>query len=174
VWTVTYSGILLGIVSVCFQPYSLVLSIRSALVLIILRVVCLLAFPLDPPAGIIPLIDPLVQLPFVQPVLTRDLFFSWHISALTLFILVTPGRDTKIILSSLAVIVAFSILFQHAQYTISILAAPPFAYAAFGLARFMTFGGYSFVPRPQQSVTSTAAVRQQTDSESLAPPSLVE
>ena len=57
---------------------------------------------------------------------------------MTLLAFVTQGRDMKIILAVFALIVSVLMLLQHAHYTIDIIAAPCFAYAACGLARWFT------------------------------------
>jgi hypothetical protein len=144
IWTLVYSGILLGIVSVALRPLTLLVSLRALFAIVLLRVVSMLIIPLDPPAGSIPLTDPIVHLPFTDGVLTRDLFFSWQVAVLSLFMFVVHGRDLKLVFGFLTGLTSVGLLVQHAQYTISIVAAPCFAYAALGLARYMTLGGRSW------------------------------
>jgi hypothetical protein len=138
IYSLFYSGMLLGIVSLCQYPYSFLLAMRAFIVVILLRIACLYLLPLDPPAGSIPLVDPLIQLPGVHPVLTRDLFFSWHTASLTLLVLTARWKDMKIIFTCAAVAVSVFLLLQHAQYTIDVVAAPCFAYVAYGIARWRT------------------------------------
>jgi len=80
-------------------------------------------------------------LPLAHPNLIRDLFFCWQTAAMTLFALTVEGRDLKLIFSVFGVIVSFLLLLQHAQYTISVVAAPCFVYAAYGISRSFTVGG---------------------------------
>lgn len=77
-FSVIYSGIVFGFVSLLLYPYSLLVALRALIVLIILRVVCLYLVPLDPPADVIPLVDPFIRLPGIRHVIVRDLFFSWQ------------------------------------------------------------------------------------------------
>jgi hypothetical protein len=138
---VTYSGLLLGITSLCFYPFAFLLAVRSSVLVVVLRMVCRVVLPLDPPAGVIPLVDPIIQLPLAHPNLIRDLFFCWQTAVMTLFALTVEGRDLKLIFSVFTVMVSVLLLFQHAQYTISVVAAPCFVYAAYGVARVFTVGG---------------------------------
>lgn len=138
IYSLFYSGMLLGIISLCLHPYSFLLAMRAFVVVILLRIVCLFFLPLDPPSGSIPLMDPLIQLPGVLPVLTRDLFFSWHTALLTLLVFTVPWKDMKIIFTCAAAAVSLFLLLQHAHYTIDVVAAPCFAYVAYGIARWRT------------------------------------
>jgi hypothetical protein len=134
-FSLIYAGYLLGIVSLFARPFSLLLALRALVVLTILRAVCQFFLPLDPPTDAIPLADPFIQIPGFRPVLPRDLFFSWQTALLALLAFVTQWRDLKIVLAFLAVIVSALMLVQHAHYTIDLVAAPCFAYAAYGLAK---------------------------------------
>jgi hypothetical protein len=133
-----YAGFLLGIVFLFVRPFSLLLVLRAMVVLIFLRAICQFFLPLDPPPDAIPLADPFIRIPGFRHVAPRDLFFSWHTALLTLLAFVTQGRDLKIIFAVFALIVSVLMLLQHAHYTIDIIAAPCFSYAACGLARWFT------------------------------------
>jgi hypothetical protein len=137
-FSLVYSGVLLGFVSLGLYPFNFLLAIRAFFVMMLLRITCLFFLPLDPPAGFIPLIDPFVQLAGMAPVFTRDLFFSWHTATIALFAFTVQWKDMKIIFSCTAGVVSALLLLQHAHYTIDVIAAPCFAYVAYGIARWMT------------------------------------
>jgi hypothetical protein len=137
-FSLIYAGFLLGIVSLFARPFSFLLALRALVVLIILRAVCQYFLPLDPPADAIPLVDPFIRVPGFRPVIVRDLFFSWHTSLLALLSFLTVWKDLKIILALLALIVSILMLVQHAHYTIDLIAAPCFAYAAVALAKLVS------------------------------------
>ena len=137
-FSLIYSGFLLGFVSLVLFPFSFLLALRAFIVMLILRTVGLYLLPLDPPIDGIPLIDPFVHMPGVRPVFTRDLFFSWHIALMALLSFIAQWMDMKVIFSSAAVALAVILLLQHSHYTIDVLAAPCFAYAALGIARVIT------------------------------------
>jgi hypothetical protein len=133
-----YAGFLLGVAFLILHPFSLLVALRALVVLIFLRAICQFFLPLDPPADAIPLADPFIRIPGFRPVVPRDLFFSWHTAMLSLLAFVTQGKDLKIIFGILALIVSVLMLMQHAHYMIDILAAPCFAYAAYGLAKWFS------------------------------------
>ena len=134
-FTLVYAGFLLGFVSLTARPFSFLLALRALVVLMLIRGICQFFLPLDPPPDAIPLADPFIRVPGFRPVIARDLFFSWHTSLLALLAFVIQWRDLKIILGILALIVSVLMLLQHAHYTIDLVAAPCFAYAAYGIAK---------------------------------------
>lgn len=137
-FSVIYSGIVFGFVSLLLYPYSLLVALRALIVLIILRVVCLYLVPLDPPADVIPLVDPFIRLPGIRHVIVRDLFFSWQTAIMALFAFTARWKDMKIIFSCVAFAVSILLLLQHSHYTIDIIAAPCFAYVAYNIAKWLT------------------------------------
>ncbi len=137
-YSLIYSGMLLGFFSLSIYPFAFLLTMRAVVVLVLLRILCLTLLPLDPPLNIIPLSDPYIPPPDAHPVYTRDLFFSWHIAALSLFVYTARWRDLKIIFAGAAFVISLLLLVQHADYTIDLVAAPCFAYVAFGVAKWIT------------------------------------
>jgi hypothetical protein len=51
------------------------------------------------------------------------------------------GKDLRIVFSCGAVLISALLLIQHVHYTIDVVAAPCFAYAAFGIGKSVTVGG---------------------------------
>jgi hypothetical protein len=137
-FSLIYAGFLLGLVSLSVRPFSVLLALRALVVLIVLRALCQYFLPLDPPADAIPLADPFINVPGFRHVIVRDLFFSWHTALLALLAFATAWRDLKVILGVLAFIVSGLMLLQHAHYMIDLIAAPCFAYVAYGLAKAVT------------------------------------
>jgi len=137
-FSLIYAGFLIGFVSLILSPFSLLLALRALVVLLVLRAVCLWLLPLDPPAGAVALIDPFLRAIGYSRIPARDLFFSWHIALLSLLAFTSRWNDLKIVFVSLAVAVSALMLIQHAHYAIDLVAAPCFAYASCGFARWIT------------------------------------
>lgn len=137
-YSIVYSSVVLGIVSLALYPYSFLLAIRAAVLLIALRIVFLFLLPLDPPPGCIPLVDPFIRTPALSPATSRDLFFSWHTALISLFAFSARYRDMKLVFFSAAALVSILFILQHVHYVIDIVAAPCFAYVAYGIARSNT------------------------------------
>lgn len=82
-------------------------------------------FTLEPPEGIIPLHDPLVDaVAYGGVVFNKDLFFSGHVATLLLFVLLEERAVVKKILMVIGGLVAILILLQRVHYTIDVVAAP--------------------------------------------------
>jgi hypothetical protein len=117
------------------RPQLFLVTLQAYIILTIFRFITIFFIPLDPPSGIIELNDPFVQYFFYQQSVTKDLFFSGHTSLLLLLTLSVQSARLKAILFAGSCLVAIMLLFQHAHYTIDILAAPFFSWLAFALAK---------------------------------------
>jgi len=100
------------------------------------RLTCISLLPLDPPAGLIRLTDPLTGVFYGNSNITKDLFFSGHTATLTLIFLCLKKKNDRIIAFTATVAVAFLLLVQHIHYTIDVLAAPIFAYGFYRGTRY--------------------------------------
>ncbi len=138
IFAILYSGLLFGLVSLSMYPFRFLLTIRAFVVLILLRMICLFLFPLDSFPGGIPLFDPIVQVPALRFSGLHGLFFCWEGATLALLSMTSRWRDVRTIFAIATVAISALLLLQKAQYAISIVAAPVFAYAAYGMARFAT------------------------------------
>ncbi|MDQ6812275.1 MAG: sphingomyelin synthase family protein, partial [Bacteroidota bacterium] len=93
---------------------------------------------LEPPAGIVSLVDPIL-LPFYGPNgITKDLFYSGHTASMFLAYLVLRKKREKIIALVATIILAVALLFQHIHYTIDVVSAPLFVYIFFIIAKKLT------------------------------------
>ncbi len=129
-----YSGILIGIGFLAWNPDELLLALQTYLIMVAFRIVAMFLLPLDPPALLIPLQDPFVQYLGTGKLLTKDLFFSGHTSTLFLLFLTARGAQLKFIFLVCTVGVAISVLLQHVHYSVDVFVAPFFAYAAYRMA----------------------------------------
>ncbi len=132
IFLIIYGGLLAGLILMWRRPESLLHFLRAYILLVLIRVVAMWVTPLDPPAGMILLVDPLAS---AGPggALTRDLFFSGHTATMILLILVMRRRAERLAFGFTALVLAGMLLLQHVHYTVDILAAIPFAYLAYRL-----------------------------------------
>jgi PAP2 superfamily C-terminal len=128
-FTLIYSSLLISIIYLFFHPERLLLLIQSYCLLTLFRVICMWLVALDNPPGLIVLQDPFtVMVGYGGTVITKDLFFSGHVSTMfLLFLSVDQVLLKKILLTSTLLIASF-ILIQHVHYTIDVLAAPFFSW----------------------------------------------
>ena len=128
---INYVGVCGGIAILLRHPRHLVLAIQTYVGMAVFRMAAMSLMPLDPPAGAIPLQDPVVQVLATGQLLTRDLFFSGHTATLFLIGLSMPKKGLQIAYFAATTVIGFCVLVQHSHYTIDVLAAPFFTYAAF-------------------------------------------
>ena len=105
----------------------------------IVRFVTLSVVALDPPPGMVPLVDPISSFFSGNAAITKDLFFSGHTATMVQIYLCLQKRTDKIIALSAAFAVACLLLVQHIHYTIDVLAAPMVVYPCYRLTRYLFF-----------------------------------
>lgn len=118
------------------NPMLLLIGLYSFIVLTLLRMICITLVPLNPPPGLIPLVDPLSNFFYGKTqFVTKDLFFSGHTSSQFLFFLCLYKRSDKVLAFLSTCIVGTLVLVQHVHYTIDVLAAIPLTYLCFLVGR---------------------------------------
>lgn len=105
----------------------------------IVRFVTLSLVPLDPPPGLVPLVDPINSFFSGNAVITKDLFFSGHTATMVQIFLCLEKRRDKLIALIAAVAIACLLLVQHIHYTIDVLAAPVVVYPCYRLTRYLFY-----------------------------------
>jgi len=103
----------------------------------ILRMLAISLVPLNPPAGLIVLTDPLTAVFYGRSTITKDLFFSGHTSILFLAFLCLERKWDKIMALIGTIIVACLLLVQHVHYTVDIIAAPIIIYPVFRVVKYL-------------------------------------
>lgn len=122
-----YISLLLTVLFNYKKPYTILLGIESYVTINLIRMITLYAVTLEPPHGIIPLIDPVItKIAYGSVVYLKDLFFSGHVSTLFLLFLIEENRIRKSILLVATMLVAFLILWQHVHYSVDVFFAPVF------------------------------------------------
>ena len=126
---------LLAIYRAARHPYIFLTFLWAYILLSLFRMLTITLVPLDPPAGLIGLVDPIGNFFYGKSYITKDLFFSGHTSTVFLLYLCLPGRRDKMIALAVTVLVAFLLLVQHVHYTLDVLGAFLFARIAYWVAR---------------------------------------
>lgn len=138
IFLLIYSVIIFSVVQLVFDPALLLKLLMAYCVLLILRILTLYFVSLEAPSAIIPLEDPFIGYFFYgKNVITKDLFFSGHISTMFLLFFINPVKRIKYSIGMLSLITAFLILIQHVHYTIDVLAAPVFAWISLMLVKLI-------------------------------------
>lgn len=132
---VLYGCITLGLVLLVHHPQRLLRALRAYVVLLLLRMATMAAWPLEVPPGYLALQDPVSTLFYPGQVpFGRDLFFSGHTATMYLLFLAVPGPGRRWLFAMATVVVGLAVLFQHVHWTVDVVAAPVFAWAAWRIA----------------------------------------
>ena len=100
-----------------------------------LRMLTIMIVPLNAPADLIPLKDPLSNSFYGARFITKDLFYSGHTSTVFLFFLcLKKSMDRRFALFASGM-VGILLLVQHVHYTMDVVAAPFFTYFIYRLAK---------------------------------------
>jgi hypothetical protein len=135
-----YGALLLAVLVLLAHPRRLVLAAQAYVLFLLFRVGLMAVTPLDPPAAMVPLVDPMVQSVGSGRVLTRDLFFSGHTATLFLLALAMPLRSLRRVGYGLTAAVALALVVQHVHYTVDVLVAPFVAYGSWRMASWLRRG----------------------------------
>lgn len=103
----------------------------------IARFVTITFVKLNPPIGLVPLVDPSTSVFYGHTFITKDLFFSGHTATMVLIYLHLQKRTDKIIALVMATILVIMVLIQHIHYTIDVVAAPFFVYGCWRLVKLL-------------------------------------
>jgi membrane-associated phospholipid phosphatase len=130
-WTVG----LLMIIRVTRDPNMLLILLWSYVLICLARILSILLVPLDPPAHLIPLADPITNVFYGPTYVTKDLFFSGHTSTVFLMFLCLKRKADKILAAVASLAVAVLLMIQRVHYSIDILGALLFTYLIYLVAR---------------------------------------
>ncbi len=126
-----YGGLVLGIFHLARRPQRLLLALQCYIVMVIFRIIAMWLLPLEPPATMIILRDPTVEILGTGQILTKDLFFSGHTSTMLLLSLTAYHRTVRTLFLICTVAVGTCVLLQHTHYAVDVYVAPFVAYAAY-------------------------------------------
>lgn len=127
----TYIPVFMGLVYLSVYPSLMNRFIWALAGLLVLRAFFLFLVPLEPAQGFIELRDVILEATAYRgEVVTKDLFFSGHVATLFLFSLLIHHKAMKWGFFIVTAAVAVLLVLQHVHYTIDVLAAPFFSFAA--------------------------------------------
>ncbi|WP_199502051.1 phosphatase PAP2-related protein [Mucilaginibacter conchicola] len=135
IFTLIWGMGLLILIRAMYNPVIYINYVWSLIFINLTRMLTILFISLDPPKGLIHLIDPLTSVFYGNTDITRDLFFSGHTSTMVLIFLCLEKRNDKILAFISAAIVMVLLLVQHIHYTVDVVVAPVAVYIIYRLVR---------------------------------------
>lgn len=132
-FSIIYLSILQTFFSIIRKPNEVLIALSTYLAVNLLRMVAMYTVTFEPPADMILLVDPVTSHFYPDGGFAKDLFFSGHVSTMTLMVLLEKNRILRSVKIAGTVVVALFLLWQHVHYSLDILAAP-----------FVTLAVYTF------------------------------
>jgi hypothetical protein len=111
------------------QDPSIFLTFLWGFILINLsRFISIGLLPLNAPADLIPIHDPISNQFYGPKFITKDLFFSGHTAAMFLMFLCLKKKTDKILALIATIFIGVAVLLQHVHYTMDVVMAPVITY----------------------------------------------
>jgi hypothetical protein len=132
IFTLTYGALTVVIISLLWNPERLVMGFQVFALMTFFRSICIYFFPLEPPAEMIYLRDPITEFFMAKEFpITKDLFFSGHTASLTVLFLMSEKNWAKWVSGLALLVVPLMLLWQHVHYTADVAFAPLASYICY-------------------------------------------
>jgi PAP2 superfamily C-terminal len=138
VFFLIWSCCLILVIRIYRDPMILLVMLWAYNGVTLVRMACIGFISLNPPAGLIPLMDPITNQFYGQRYITHDLFFSGHTTTVFLIFLCLKKKTDRLYALFASITLGFLLLVQHVHYTIDVLAAPVFTYGVYRLVLLFT------------------------------------
>jgi membrane-associated phospholipid phosphatase len=140
-FVIIWSVVLLVFYRIYQNPRLFLLIAYGFILMCLARILTISLLPLNPPAGIIVLKDPIANIAYGGKgiFITKDLFYSGHTGNMFLFFLCLEAKWDKIIALAAAVLIGILVLIQHIHYSIDVFAAFIFTYLLYLGAKKLAF-----------------------------------
>ena len=126
------------IIRIFRDPMILLVTLWAYNGVTLLRMACIDLISLNPPAGLIPMADPITNQFYGAHYITHDLFFSGHTTTVFLIFLCLKKKTDRLYALLASMALGILLLIQHVHYTVDVLAAPVFTFAVFRLTLLFT------------------------------------
>ena len=140
IFIIIWSTGLLAIIRAMKDPYIFLVFAWSYIFVSAMRAAAITFIPLNPPAGLVLLIDPLSNTFYGNATITKDLFFSGHTSTIFLIFLCLKHKADKVLTLTAMFFLAILLMLQHIHYVIDIVAAPVFTYISYLIGKRIVYG----------------------------------
>ena len=136
-----WSVVVLVFYRIYHNPRLFLLIAYGFILMCLARILTISLLPLNPPAGIITLKDPIANIAYGGNgiFITKDLFYSGHTGNMFLFFLCLEAKWDKIIALTASFLIGLLVLVQHIHYSIDVIAAFIFTYFLYLGAKKLAF-----------------------------------
>jgi len=134
IFVLIYLCTVLSLIFNISKPRIILLFLQSYVIVNFMRITSLYLFTLEAPEGIIPLSDPfLTVFAYGQPIYVKDLFFSGHISTLSILFFIEERKALRMLILVSMILLSILLAWQRVHYTLDMVAAPLITWAVYRL-----------------------------------------
>jgi membrane-associated phospholipid phosphatase len=140
-FVIIWSLVLLVFYRIYQNPRLFLVVAYGFILMCLARVLTISILPLNPPAGLIVLKDPIANIAYGGNgiFITKDLFYSGHTGNMFLFFLCLERKWDKIFALTASFLVGILVMIQHIHYSIDVIAAFIFTYFIYLGAKKLAF-----------------------------------
>jgi membrane-associated phospholipid phosphatase len=140
-FVIIWSTVLLVFFRIYQNPRLFLVIVYGFILMCLARVLTISMLPLNPPAGLIVLKDPIANIAYGGNgiFITKDLFYSGHTGNMFLFFLCLERKWDKIFALTASFLVGILVMIQHIHYSIDVIAAFIFTYFIYLGAKKLSF-----------------------------------
>ena len=140
-FVIIWSVVLLVFYRIYQNPRLFLIIAYGFILMCMTRVLTISMLPLNPPAGLIVLKDPIANIAYGGNgiFITKDLFYSGHTGNMFLFFLCLERKWDKIFALTASFLVGILVMIQHIHYSIDVIAAFIFTYFVYLGAKKLAF-----------------------------------
>ncbi|NOT76141.1 MAG: hypothetical protein HOP08_14535 [Cyclobacteriaceae bacterium] len=135
IFLILYLAVANTILRAVKDPETVILGVTVYCAVNLLRTLTMYLVTLEPPTGMILLVDPISSALYPDSGFAKDLFFSGHVSTIMIVVILEKKRVFKILNALGTVVIAILLAWQHVHYTLDLVAAPLATYGVFLLIR---------------------------------------
>jgi len=145
IFIILYASLIHIIYASVRSPNTIVIGMTTYCGVNLIRMGTMYWFTLEPPPGMIILVDPIATfLVYPDSGFAKDLFFSGHVSSMMAILLVETNKKIKLVKIIGTIAVGVFLAWQHVHYTLDLIVAPFVTYAVFTVVR-------KVIERPEQA-----------------------
>jgi hypothetical protein len=131
IFTIIYISVFQTLLSVARKPELILIGLTTYFAVNLLRMGTMYLLTLEPPADMIFLTDPISTKFYPDGTFAKDMFFSGHVSTMTLLVLIEKNRLVRVLKIVGTAIVALLLAWQHVHYTLDLVVAPIATYGVY-------------------------------------------
>ncbi|MEP6645477.1 MAG: phosphatase PAP2-related protein [Saprospiraceae bacterium] len=124
IFTLIYVSVAQTIFSVARFPSLILLGLATYFAVSLIRMWTMYMVTLETPVDMILLIDPISSLFYPTGTFAKDMFFSGHLSTMTVLVLVERKKWAKWVKAGFTLVIGILLAWQHVHYTIDLVVAP--------------------------------------------------